>query len=155
MTFNLSAESDKIWMKRQRVLIWLGIFYEMSVLCCKTLSVCVIAVVIHVDGLRQCLWTAATNGPIVHPPDDKHGTTMKLYCQRKTKNRLKASLSVTTTSSNINPTRDDTDATPVLQVERQAINCLSHGTTSLTNKTDSHVLHYGIRFCGVVSLLYS
>jgi hypothetical protein len=29
----------------------------------------------HVDGVRLRLWTAATNGPTVHPPGDdyKHG----------------------------------------------------------------------------------
>jgi hypothetical protein len=26
--------------------------------------------IVHVDMLRVCLWTAATNGPIVHPPYD-------------------------------------------------------------------------------------
>jgi hypothetical protein len=24
----------------------------------------------HIDGVRLCLWTAATNGPAVHPPGD-------------------------------------------------------------------------------------
>jgi hypothetical protein len=27
-------------------------------------------VVVHVDGVRLCLGTAATNGPIVRPPRD-------------------------------------------------------------------------------------
>jgi hypothetical protein len=35
----------------------------------------------HVDGVRLRLWTAATNGPIVHPPGDiwaweNHGEMM-------------------------------------------------------------------------------
>jgi hypothetical protein len=25
---------------------------------------------VHVNVVRLCLWTAATNGPIVHPPGD-------------------------------------------------------------------------------------
>jgi hypothetical protein len=30
-------------------------------------KVCSLYLIDHVDGVRQYLWTAATNGPIVHP----------------------------------------------------------------------------------------
>jgi hypothetical protein len=30
----------------------------------------VVCLVVHVDGVRLCLWTAATNGPTVHLPGD-------------------------------------------------------------------------------------
>jgi hypothetical protein len=50
MTFNLSAESDKIWMKRQRNIR--NILRNVSFVLQNFVSV---AVVIHVDGLRQCL----------------------------------------------------------------------------------------------------
>jgi hypothetical protein len=43
---------------REDIIVW-----QISVNCNNGLS-CV-----HVDGLRLRLWTAATNGPIVHPPD--------------------------------------------------------------------------------------
>jgi len=30
----------------------------------------ILEIVVHVDGVRRCLWTAATNGPIIYPPGD-------------------------------------------------------------------------------------
>jgi hypothetical protein len=41
---------------------------------------------VHVDGVRRCLWTAATNGPTVHPPCDIRvcTVTVKLYWHEKT-----------------------------------------------------------------------
>jgi hypothetical protein len=42
---------------------------------------------VHVDGVRRCLWTAATNRPIVHPPGDmviyEYGVTVEWYWQGK------------------------------------------------------------------------
>jgi hypothetical protein len=42
--------------------------------------------VVHVDGERLCLWTAVSNGPIVHPSDDIwiRTATVELYWQGKT-----------------------------------------------------------------------
>jgi hypothetical protein len=34
------------------------------------------------DGMELCLWTAATNGPIVHSIDE-YGATVEWYWQEK------------------------------------------------------------------------
>jgi hypothetical protein len=41
---------------------------------------------VHVYGVRLCLWTAATNGPIVHPSGDiyEYGAIVEWCRQRKT-----------------------------------------------------------------------
>jgi hypothetical protein len=46
----------------------------------------VAAAVVHVDGVTPCLWTAASNGPIVHPSGNIWACTtmVEWYRQRKT-----------------------------------------------------------------------
>jgi hypothetical protein len=45
--------------------------------------------VVRVDGVRLCLWTAATKGPIVHPPGDiwVWRATVEWYWQGKTEEK--------------------------------------------------------------------
>jgi hypothetical protein len=50
-----------------RTVFW---FTTMSFHDKPAVSVFNVCVVVHVDGVRLCLWTAATNGYIVHTPDD-------------------------------------------------------------------------------------
>jgi hypothetical protein len=47
-----------------------------------------IVVVVHVDGVRPCLWTVATSGLTVHPPGDiwVWRATVEWYWQGKWKN---------------------------------------------------------------------
>jgi hypothetical protein len=79
-------------------------------------------------GVRLRLWTAATGGHTVHPPDDmsverdggmiltgKNGRTRRKTC-------LGATLSPT------NPTWIHLCANPYLRSERPETNCLIHGT---------------------------
>jgi hypothetical protein len=37
---------------------------------------------VHVDEVRLCLWTAAINGPTVHPPYDEYGEPRWKYTDR-------------------------------------------------------------------------
>jgi hypothetical protein len=88
------------------------------------------SLVVHVDGVRPCLWTAATNGPIVHPPDNmsmkSHGGM--ILTEENRRNSGKTCLNATVS---IIPTWTDPGANPRLRGERPATNRLSHGTNIL------------------------
>jgi hypothetical protein len=80
---------------------------------------------VRVDGMRLCLWTAATNGPIVHPPrhvkpqwnavDRGNWITLRKTCPS-------ATLSAT------NSTRTNLGANPDLRADRPATNSQNRDT---------------------------
>lgn len=84
-------------------------------------------VFVCISEVRRCLWTAATGGSSLHPPDDMGMEPRWNYTDReKSKNSEKTF--PTDTLSNINHTWNDTGANPDLRGEWPAINSQSHGT---------------------------
>jgi hypothetical protein len=82
-------------------------------------------------GWDLCLWTVATNGHIVYPPDDislEDGGMILTGQNQRT--RRKTCLSATLFT--INPIWIDPGAKPGLRGEMTAINRLSHGTAERT-----------------------
>jgi hypothetical protein len=82
-----------------------------------------------VYGVRLCLRTAATNGPIVLPSDyiwvwGSGGMMILTGENRRTRRKTCPSATLSTT----NPTWFDPAANPGLRGERPATNRLSHGT---------------------------
>jgi hypothetical protein len=70
-----------------------------------------LVVVVHVDGVRKCLWTAATNGPIVHPWYIEYGQPWWNDTDRGNRGiRIKTSPSATLSTTN--PTWTDPGANP-------------------------------------------
>jgi hypothetical protein len=76
--------------------------------------------------LRLCLWTVATSGPLVHPPDDiwVGRATVEWYRWENWRNRRKTYPSATLST---NPTWTDPGAKVGLHGEGLATNCLSNG----------------------------
>lgn len=85
----------------------------------------VVAAVADVNGVRQCLWTAGTDGPIVHPPNDMRvcRATVEWYWQEKTEEIGRKNLSNGTLSTT-NPTCTEPNANPSHRGERSATNRL-------------------------------
>jgi hypothetical protein len=82
-------------------------------------------VIVLADGVRLCLWTAITNGPVVHPSDNIricwNPGGMILTAKNR---RTRAKTCPSDTLSTINATWTD----PGLRGERPATDRLSHGT---------------------------
>jgi hypothetical protein len=79
--------------------------------------------VIHVDGVKLCLWTAMTNGPTIHPPDNEYGEPRWNDNDRENQ-RTRRKPCPSATRSTINPTWTDPGANPGLCGERPATNHL-------------------------------
>jgi hypothetical protein len=87
-------------------------------------------VVVHVEGETLCLWTAVTNGPIIHSPYDilvcVWNATVELYWQGKPKNSEESCSCYT--SPKTNPTWTDAGTNPSLRGERPVTNHLRQDT---------------------------
>jgi hypothetical protein len=82
---------------------------------------------VHVDGVKQCLWTATDNGPIVHPTryymsSESHGG-MILTEEEPLEKHVPVALFPP------HPARIDQGANSDLRCEMPVTNRLSHGTT--------------------------
>jgi hypothetical protein len=88
-----------------------------------------IVIVLHVDRVRLCLLTAATNGPIVHPPGGVWTWRVmeEWYWRGKPKHCSSATLSTT------NHTWTCPGVNSGLCCERSATNRLIHGTAGTYN----------------------
>jgi hypothetical protein len=89
---------------------------------------CLLFVVVHDDGVRLCLWTAAASEPIVHPADDiRVWRTMLKWHWRENRRALRKASPIATLSTT-NPTWIYPGANPDLRGDRPATNRLSHST---------------------------
>jgi hypothetical protein len=82
---------------------------------------------VHLDGVRLCLWTAATSRPIVHSPR-WYMRAMEWYWWENWRTWRKTCPSATLPTTH--PTWTDLGTNPDLHDEMLATNCLSHGTAN-------------------------
>jgi hypothetical protein len=117
---------------------------------------------VHVDGVRLCLWTAATNGPVVYVNEVRiflwtAATNGSLFvpqviwvwssCEMITWQNRKTCLSATL--STINLTYIYLGTKPGLHSERPVTNCLSHSTAlfALQPHDYQHCSWWNVNFC--------
>jgi hypothetical protein len=86
------------------------------------------AIHVHADGVKRCLWTAVTNGPTVHPPGDTYGGPWWNGSDRENGRTRRNCPSATLSTTFL--TWTDLGANQGLRGERPATYGLSHGTAS-------------------------
>jgi hypothetical protein len=103
---------------------------------CYTILISNVVAVVHGDGLRLYLQTAASNGPIYHSPDYTWvwGATVEWYWQGNTEELRKNPVSCHFVHHKSD--RTDASANPGLRDERPATNRLNHGTASKRSSPD-------------------
>jgi hypothetical protein len=87
----------------------------------------------HVNGVRLCLWTAATNRPTVHPLDHTRVWTATVeWCWQGKTGEIWEKICIHATLSITNRTCNDMSANPGLRCKRPATNQPSqwHGLSS-------------------------
>jgi hypothetical protein len=97
-----------------------------TIIICTVVMTSLVHDVVHVDGVRLCLWTATSNRPVVHPQVmrvESHGRM--ILTGRNQRSRRETCPSATLPS--INYTWTDMDANPGFHTERRVANYLSHG----------------------------
>jgi hypothetical protein len=116
-----SVISSKCNVKLYRLCLWLYIVNLITLWQSSIKS-------FHVNGARLCLWTAASNRPIIHPPDVilVLRAMVEWYWQGKTK-EIRKTCPIATLST-INPTWTDPGTNLSLCGERLVTNHLSHKT---------------------------
>jgi hypothetical protein len=90
--------------------------------------------VVQVDRMRRCIQTAATNGPIVHPPDNIWVWRATVEWETR---RTRRKTCPSATMSTINSTWNGAGANPGLCGERPASNHLSHDTVDSLSKNNN------------------
>jgi hypothetical protein len=85
---------------------------------------------VHVDGVRRCVETAATKGPIVHPPSNIWVWTATVELWRENQ-RTQRKTYACATSSTTNSIWTDPGTNQGLRGDRPASNRLSHGMATI------------------------
>jgi hypothetical protein len=89
-----------------------------------------ILLLVHVDGARRCLRTAATNRPFVHPSDIgyEYGELQWNNIDRRKTEELGEKPVTCANLLTTNPTGTDLGANPVPRGEKLSNNRVGHGT---------------------------
>jgi hypothetical protein len=115
---------------------------RVGLILCIYLQTNLLLIVVHVDGVRSCRWTAASNEPIVHPRGIYESGEPWWNGIDRGKRRSRRKDCPSATLPTTNATQTEPGENPGLRGEQPATNHLSHGTASYWVKTtfEDHII---------------